>query len=305
MFRLLFHSVWQSLRTVLESEQQFEAAAAMVLHTWNQHLESHVHVHAIVPGGGPSLKNSNRWRKATPPPHERPDRDWLVDADNLRHEFRQRFLSGLRRLHAKGKLKLEGDWSHLKDAATFETFLAPLEAKSWVTYIEPPPETSRPEDVVKYLARYLTGGPISDRRLVAYDGRSVTFAARTGTTHGGSAQTEEVTLSGKEFVRRWSLHILPTGFTKSRRFGGWSSRHRDQYVERCRSLVARDADVAANKEPHADLDHETESTDHTGQCCPTCGEELERVEYVRRTSWRDIFRSDARPAWYRSQEPDG
>ncbi|MCA9066988.1 MAG: transposase, partial [Planctomycetaceae bacterium] len=57
MFRLLFHSAWQSLKCVIENEQQFEPAAAMVLHTWNQHLESHVHVHAVVPAGGPSLTN--------------------------------------------------------------------------------------------------------------------------------------------------------------------------------------------------------------------------------------------------------
>ncbi len=56
------------------------------------------------------------------------------------------------------------------------------------------PETSQPEDVVKYLARYLTGGPISDRRLVSHDGRQVVFTARKGTTHGGSDETEEVSV---------------------------------------------------------------------------------------------------------------
>ena len=156
MFRLLFQAAWQSLKTVVENEQQFEPAAAMVLHTWNQHLESHVHVHAVVPGGGPSLRNPQQWKRATPPPHERPDRWWLVDADDLRHAFRACFLSGLRKLHAQGKLKLDGDWSYLQDEASFDAFLAPLAAKSWVTYIESPPAaTSRPEDVVKYLARYL------------------------------------------------------------------------------------------------------------------------------------------------------
>jgi Putative transposase len=79
MFRLLFEAAWQSLKTVLETEQQYEAAAAMVLHTWNQHLESHVHLHAVVPGGGPSLKNPEQWKSAAPPPHQRPDRWWLVD----------------------------------------------------------------------------------------------------------------------------------------------------------------------------------------------------------------------------------
>ena len=142
LFNLLFHAAWKSLKRVLEDEQAYEAAAAMVLHTWNQHLDAHVHVHAVVPGGGPSLKNPGIWKHAVPPPHERQDRWWLVDADVLRVEFRDTFLKGLRRLHARGELKLEGDWSHLQDQAAFDGFLAPLKSKSWVTYIQPPPTKS-------------------------------------------------------------------------------------------------------------------------------------------------------------------
>ena len=330
IFNLLFHAAWQSLKKVVENEQQFEPAAAMVLHTWNQHLESHVHVHAVVPGGGPSIvKPGTRsatvmasasgtpsapriWKIATPPPHQRPDRWWLVDADELRREFRTNFLSGLRRLHQGGELKLEGTWSPLQNSECFEEFLAPLEAKSWVTYIEPPPAASSPEDVVKYLARYLTGGPISDRRLVRFDGSHVTFTARKGTTHGGSKETEEVTVSAVEFVRRWSLHVLPSGFTKSRRFGGWSSQHRQRYLKECRELLAahdtrnfRDSE-AGESDPIPDSTPAAE-VDAMPQLrpCPVCGHELERLERIHRTSWRDIFMSHARPAWYRSREPCG
>ena len=94
MFDLLFRSAWRSLKQVVEDEQQFEAAAAMVLHTWNQKLDSHVHVHALVPGGGPSLKEPGTWKTSCPPPHENQRRLWLVDADVLRVKFRDRFLTG-------------------------------------------------------------------------------------------------------------------------------------------------------------------------------------------------------------------
>lgn len=303
MFRLLFHTAWQALKTVLEKEQQFEAAAAMVLHTWNQHLESHVHLHAVVPGGGPSLKNPDEWKSPTPPPHRRQDRWWLVDAEDLRAEFRKRFLTGLRRLHAERRLRLDGDWSPLREVDNFEAFLAPLEAQQWVTYIEPPPETSQPEDVVKYLARYLTGGPISDRRLVSHDGRQVVFAARKGTTHGGSDETEEVSVPVDEFVRRWCLHILPSGFTKSRRFGGWSSPHRERYMDQCRRLREQPSSVdgvgsgASIAEASLVVDRVPPE-----RPCPTCGHGLERMEVIHRTSWKDIFSSDARPIWYRIRE---
>ena len=192
MFHLLFRSAWRALKHVLETEQQYEAAAAMVLHTWNQHLDAHVHVHAVVPGGGPSLTQPGTWKSAEPPPDRRWQQWWLVDADVLRAAFRQRFLSGLKRLQAAGKLKLEGEWSHLRDATTFHNWLRPLQSVDWVTYIQPPPgASSNPVDVVKYLARYLTGGPISDYRLVDYDGQHVTFTARTGTTRGGSEELDE------------------------------------------------------------------------------------------------------------------
>lgn len=156
MFNLLFRSAWHSLKHVVENEQQFEAAAAMVLHTWNQKLDAHVHVHAVIPGGGPSLKNPGTWKAAEPPPHEPPDRGWLCDADDLRDEFRDRFLDGLRRLHRTGKLKLEDDWKHLRNEEAFNDFLAPLEQQRWVTYIQSPPtDASSPADVVKYLTRYV------------------------------------------------------------------------------------------------------------------------------------------------------
>lgn len=302
MFNLLFRSAWLSLKTVLEDEQQFAAAAAMALHTWNQKLDAHVHVHAVVPGGGPSLTTRCMWRAAKPPPHERSGRPWLCDADDLRHEFRGRFLTGLRRLHRAGELKLEGDWQHLQDAEAFEEFIVPLEQQSWVTYIEPPPsETSEPADVVKYLARYLTGGPISDRRIIAHDGRTVTFTARAGTTHGGSDETEDVDLSVLEFVRRWCLHILPAGFSRSRRFGGWSPRHRERYVAQCRQLLCLDAADSATTDRIVGPQNDVASS----RACPECGSELERLERVFRTSWREIFGSEFCPAWYRTRERGG
>jgi Putative transposase len=104
--------------------------------------------------------------------------------------------------HGHAHLKLEGKWAHLQNSATFETFLAPLERQSWVTYIQPPPtESSQPQDIVKYLARYLTGGPISDQRLVKYEGGRVTFSARCGTTHGGN--TVAAMKSKTSNFRRW------------------------------------------------------------------------------------------------------
>ncbi len=80
--------------------------------------------------------------------------------------------------------------------------------------------------------RYLSGGPILDGRIVATDGNNVTFMARAGEVIGGQRQQIPITMSQVEFTRRWSLHVLPSSYTRTRRFGGWSNTKRDEYLER-------------------------------------------------------------------------
>ena len=108
----------------------------------------------------------------------------------------------------------------------------------------------------------MTGAPISDRRLMSHEVGIVTFSARTGKTHGGSKETEKIPLSGVEFVRRWSLHILPKGYTKTRRFGGYSNHHRKRYIPECLELldVVESTPVAEAASDEAPREH----------LCPNC-----------------------------------
>jgi len=302
MFDLLFHCAWQSLQSVIEAEQEFTPAAVMVLHTWNQHLDPHVHVHAVVPGGGPSL-NNDRWLVSRCRDGTTSGR-WLVNAEALRAEFRRVFLERLKRLHHGGKLKLTGEWSYLSAADAFAAWLKPLEEVSWVTYIEPPVcEVSSPEHVLKYLARYLTGGPISDRRLAAYQNGRVTFWARRGQTRGGdAADIEPVTLPGHEFVCRWSQHILPSGFTKTRRYGGFSNRHRQAYLARCRELRPTSSETTSGATPEQDATASEESSTVGSDerlCCPLCAGPLRLLFSSDRPSWRIVMNGPHRPHWYR------
>ena len=298
MYDLLFQSAWQSLREVIDEEQGFEAAAAMVLHTWNQKLEPHVHLHAVVPGGGPSLRGERRWITSHRRDVPRAVAAYLVDADALRQRFRQTFLDGLRRLHQRGLLKLEEDWSPLQSPAAFDLWLQPLEQVNWVTYIEPPPSReAAPERMLKYLARYLTGGPISDRRLISDAGGEVTFWARTGRKAGGDRNDREpVTLAGREFVRRWSLHILPKGFVKTRRFGGYSNRQRQSYVAACADLrpvvieTQRQAPVIELPDPGA--------SETAEPSCVACGERMQCIADRNRDGWSIVMTSGHRPRWY-------
>jgi hypothetical protein len=108
----------------------------------------------------------------------------------------------------------------------------------WCSFIQPPTtENCSADQVVRYLTRYLTGGPISDSRIIAADAAQVTFLAREGKRIGGERMQVPVTLTTLEFVRRWCDHIQPDQLTKTRYFGGWCSRKRTQYQAQCRRLL--------------------------------------------------------------------
>jgi hypothetical protein len=238
LYSLLFHSAWRALDKLLRQTGNFQPAALMVLHTWDQQLGHHPHIHALVPGGGPSL-DGKRWITSRHPTDRRRRKPFLIDNAELGRLFRKKFIAGLRRLIKRDKLRLEGEWSRLLDPACLETWLSHLESRDWNVFVEGPPKgTSDPRDVLKYLARYLTGGPISDRRIVSDVNGQVTFLARSKDKQAGNPQVE-IEIPGTEFLRRWSLHILPKGFTKSRRCGGYHGSKREDYLAQCRSLLPK------------------------------------------------------------------
>ena len=299
IYDLLFRAAWKTLKDVIADEQLFEAAAVMVLHTWNQMLEAHAHLHAMVPGGGPALTDDRRWIKSRRPNVKHCDGNYLCDSEELKSKFRDNFLAGLRRLHARGKLNLKGDWEFLQGKAAFDDWLKPMESITWVAYIEPPPfENCPPEQMAKYLARYLTGGPISDRRIVSHENGFVTFLARIGRKTGGDDEVEPITLRGAEFVRRWSLHILPKGYIKTRRFGGYWNGRRKDYLAECRALLASAGLAAEPSETPASSLAAAPDSDTT-PCCAKCTLKMRRIGFDEKPSWRILMYSPYRPQWYR------
>ena len=291
-YGLLFRAAWAALGEVLREELGCEPAALLVLHTWNQRLEHYPHLHGLVPGGGPSL-DGQRWVASRHRRQRRRRKPFLVDNQVLGARFRTKFLSGLRRLHRKGNLKLTGSWSRMQEPGVWESWLKSLATADWVVYVQPPPdEKMSPEQVLKYLARYLTGGPISDRRLLAHEDGWVTFWARSRDKRRGNPQ-EPCRLSGVEFTRCWALHILPKGFVKSRAYGGYSGRNRAAYLARCRELLG--VTTAEQTPLPTPGDEVAEAAAHV---CPHCQTPLECLAHTPRPSWRDVFGSGARPAWY-------
>lgn len=237
VYGLLFHSTAAALCELAADPKHLGARIGllMLLHTWGQLAELHTHVHVVVPGGGLSL-DGERWVSC---------RDgFFLPVEVIGALVRGKFLAGLKRLWREGKLKLDGKLSPLADKRTFESWLSNLYAKNWVTYVQGPPSGVRgPEAVLKYLARYVSGVAISDRRLVSHANGRVTFRWKNYARGGCPAITPP--LEGVEFVRRYLLHVLPRGFVRIRSYGLLSNRSRNTHLARCRALLAADSRAAA------------------------------------------------------------
>jgi hypothetical protein len=310
MADLLFKSAAKSLNKTIRSQQGYDPASMMVLHTWNQQLQPHWHVHALVPGGGPSLTNE-QWKSAqSPAGAENSDNHYLVDAISLRETFRKFAIAQLRRLYKKAVLKLGGKFAYLQDEQAWEHFCDGLAAMDWVSFIQPPPtESCTADQVVRYLTRYLTGGPISDSRIVAADANQVTFLAREGKCVGGERMQVPVTLGTLEFVRRWCDHIQPDQLTKTRYFGGWCGRKRTLYQARCRRLLLAPLEPPAapddaSASPTGPLPAESSREESCLRCQACQSSSLRLIAETRKPSWSSVLTHwDSRcPAWYAETE---
>jgi hypothetical protein len=304
MADLLVGSAWKSLSKNIKDEQDYDPAAIMVLHSWNQKLDAHWHVHVLVPGEGPGIKTPG-WKKSQAPPEARnSDGHYLVDADRLREKYRRRAIARLKHLRVAGKLKLGGEFESLRQDENWEALIKHLESVNWAVHIQPPPkQTSSADQVVKYLTRYLTGGPISDRRIVAADRREVTLLAREGTRVGGERRQVPITLTLKDFVQRWCLHIQPEQLTKTRYLGGWSNPRHAKYTARCRELLAAASDCDAKRDaaPAESKGDQECSSEEPSLACPHCGSsDLELISRTAKPSWKELLwrESESCPWWY-------
>lgn len=242
LYGLLFRTAWQTLRELAADPKHLGAqvGAVLVLHTWGQNLEHHPHVHAVVPGGGLSLDGS-RWvaaRGTTADATGGAVKPYLLPVQVLSRLFRGKFLAGVKQLYLAGELQLGGALATLADRGGCESFLAPLYQQEWVVYAQPPAQPKHgPDAVLKYLARYVAGAAISDRRLISHaatgDG-AVTFRVKD---YRQGRKREQLTLTGIEFTRRFALHILPRGFPRVRYYGLLSHRGGEQLLPRCRELL--------------------------------------------------------------------
>jgi hypothetical protein len=274
VYGLLFKAAAETLLTIAADPKHLGASigATLVLHTWGSAMTHHPHVHGIVPGGGLSL-DGERWVTCRP--------GFFLPVRVLSKLFRRLFLEKLSDAHRAGKLQFFGEHQVLFEAKTFNDWLKPLRQIEWVVYAKRP--FAGPGAVLAYLSRYTHRVAIANSRLIAMDEQGITFKwkdYRAKQRH----RHKTLTLAPDEFIRRFLLHVLPSGFHRIRHYGLSANTTRKDNLVRARELLmsskpedATDAETnAADTADNADRD---ESVTYV---CLDCGAPMIIIETFER-----------------------
>jgi hypothetical protein len=259
IYDLLLRASAETLLEVARNPRRLGAEIGFfsVLHTWNQKLQLHPHVHCVVAAGGLSLDHT-RWIPARP--------RFFLPRSGLRRRFRGKFVAGLKSAFQHGQLHLSGDLSLLVQPRVFASWLRPLFRKNWVVYCKPP--FGGPEYVLQYLGRYTHRVAISNHRLISLADGQVTFRWRDSAHHN---EQKVMSLSLDEFLRRFLLHLLPKGFVRIRHFGFLANRRRATLLPLCRQALTA---VQPQTQPEASAPKETRPL----WLCPNCGGPMVVIE---------------------------
>jgi len=226
VYGLLFRAVSQTLLTIAADPKYLGARLGFlaVLHTWDQRLQAHPHLHCLVPAGGLAF-DQTRWIACR-------HGHFFLPVKVLAAKFRGQFLALLRRAYRRGRLRLSGSLAPLQERKALDRFTWNLKQKPWVVYAKKP--LAGPQHVIRYLAHYTHRVAISNGRILRFENGQVTFRWRDS---AHSNQPKTMTLPALEFMRRFLLHVLPRGFVKIRHFGYLANRERKHALHLCSTLL--------------------------------------------------------------------
>jgi predicted Zn-ribbon and HTH transcriptional regulator len=205
-----------------------------VLHTWDQTLLDHFHLHCLVPAGALSF-DQKRWIPAR--------KNFLFPVKALSIVFRGKFLDLLKKAFGRNKLLLVGQTASL----AFNLLINALRNKPWIVYAKKP--FGSPVHVLDYLGRYTHRVALSNDRILSARNGAVTFSYRD---RKNQDRKKIMTLDAHEFIRRFLLHVIPKGFVRVRHFGFLANRSKSR-LSKCRQLLDLDPIVPklAQRSVHA------------------------------------------------------
>lgn len=211
LLSLLFKAVSETLLEFGRRRFGGTVGILAVLHSWDQKLQDHFHLHCLVPAGALAL-DQNRWIGAR--------QNFLFPVKALSLVFRGKFLDLLKQAGKKGKIEI-----------TSESLKA-LRKNNWIVYAKKP--FGSPQTVLDYLGRYTHRVAISNDRILNVNNGEVTLSYRD---RRDGDRKKTMTLDAEEFIRRFLLHVLPDGFMRIRHFGFLANRSKKQALARCRKLL--------------------------------------------------------------------
>jgi hypothetical protein len=263
VYGILFRATAETLRTIAADPQHLGAEIGFfaVLHTWGQTLVHHPHLHCVVPGGGLS-SDGTRWVACRP--------GFFLPVRVLSRLFRRLFLQDLQAAYAAGTLRLVGALQSLCDRTVWTRALAAVRQTEWVVYAKPP--FAGPPQVVEYVGRYTHRVAIANQRLLNMDGGQVRFTYKDYRAAPPDT-SKTMTLAATEFIRRFLLHVLPTGFHRIRYYGFLGARHRREKLARCRQLLGSTASVPTATQATSQTDYRDRVETLMGislRVCPAC-----------------------------------
>ena len=225
VFDIFFAAASETLQEIAQDPKHLgaEVGFTAVLHTWGQNLLFHPHIHCVVTGGGLDT-NATHWVATSP--------KFFLPVRVLGSRFRRKFLDALELARQDDKVDLSGSTEHLAQPPAWRDFLRPLRRVNWVVDARAP--FAGPEQVYRYLSHYTQRIAISNHRLVAMDGRQISFTAKNYRKEG-----KRITLSldAVEFIRRFLLHVLPKKFVRIRHYGLLAGRNIFTKLTHARTLI--------------------------------------------------------------------
>jgi hypothetical protein len=247
---LLFTSAWETIKKFGLDHKHLGAKMGMtsILHTWGQNLAFHPHIHCIIPAGG--ITKNGKWRNT----HQ--EGKYLFPVKALSKVFRGIFTDGLIALDKKRDIDLECQFDPKKK------YLHPYYKNKWVVYAKLPMHNAM--QVVNYIGRYSHRIAISNHRIKNVSDGQVNFSWFDYRT----SKPDVMVLSAEEFLRRFSTHILPSGFMKIRHYGILSSRNKSEALACARGVLGVEPPISVKGIPWEELFAQVFG--HKAFACPVC-----------------------------------
>jgi hypothetical protein len=265
---LLFNAVAQTLREFGRCELGGKVGFLLVLHTWDQQLRTHFHLHGLIASGA-LAEDGSRWIAG--------GRQFLFPVRGLSKMFRAKYLDGLADLLQRGQLEIPPQLAELTEPGPRRRWLRRLHKKPWVVYSQAP--FAGPRKLLDYLGRYTHRVAISNHRLVACQDGQVHYRYRDR-RDGDRLKTD--VLPAEEFLHRFLQHVLPDGFVRIRHYGLLANRVKQKQLAQCRQLLGARPPAMADEQPSTAADWMRVLLGIDITRCPACGEQLHR-EVLRPT----------------------